>query len=106
MTNFNIIQWNIKGFTNNYIDLQLILNDHHPHFISLQETHIPHNSHLIAPNSYTAYSANHLTNTQSKGGIAILIKSHIPHEQIFNSSKLLNIAIEVTLNIKVTIVSL
>lgn len=35
-----IIQWNIKGYVNNYIELQTLIKIHKPKTITLQETHI------------------------------------------------------------------
>jgi len=34
-----IIQWNIHGYRNTYIDLQVLAKSYNPQIIALQETH-------------------------------------------------------------------
>lgn len=64
----------------NYIDLQLLIQDHNPHFISLQETHISYQPNIIAPSVFTAYSINNLCNTTATGGIAVMTKNSVAHK--------------------------
>ena len=44
-----LLQWNIRGYTNNYNEHLLLVNKHRPHIISLQETHINENKIIPIP---------------------------------------------------------
>lgn len=66
------IQWNINGLINNYHELQLLIKDHNPDIISIQETHIPFNcNNIIYPKQYSGYFHNLPNNNTAKQGIAI-----------------------------------
>ena len=103
--NFKLIQWNINGFLNNYTDLQLLINEKNPHFLSLQETHCNYLFNPVPPNGFSAYFCNSC-NLTNKQGLGVFIKSNIPHKEIPINSNFQIIALEVTLNIKFTIISI
>lgn len=105
MANFTILQWNINGFINNINELQLLIKEHSPSLISIQETHCKYNFNPIPPKGYSAYFYNSPVNTTSKQGIGVLIKNNIPHKQILINSELQTVVIEIQLNIKFTIIS-
>ena len=96
----------MKGFKNNYSELQLILNECTPQIVSIQETHCPLNSHLIVPKNFSPYFTNNPQNQTAKQGVGILIKNNIPHKQIHIQSNIQVVAIEISLNIKFTLISL
>ena len=62
----NILQWNIRGFSSNYIDLQILISQWNPVAICLQETKLPAKSgknirgysFIESPNDYGGYSSN------------------------------------------------
>lgn len=83
-----------------------MIKDHNPHFISLQETHIPYQSNIIAPSAFNTYSTNNPCNTTAMGGIGVKVKNSVAHKRIFNSSKFLNIVGEITLNFTFAIISI
>lgn len=78
MKSFNIIQWNIKGLFNNYIDFQLILKGQTPQFISLQETHLPYNSSFLPPKGYDCFLKNHPTSLTAKIELAYSYPTTFP----------------------------
>lgn len=100
---FRILQWNIKGFYNNSHELQLLIKEHSPSLISLQETHLPHSKTAHISNLYTHYFFNLPQNTSSKQGIAVLVRKDIPHKQIPVQSAISTIAIEINLGFKFTV---
>jgi len=73
-----IIQWNIKGYKNNYQELQILLKQYNPHIIALQETHISHTESLPAPVNFTLFCSH---NTNAFGGTALLVHNSISHTQ-------------------------
>lgn len=100
------MQCNIKGFFNNMSELKLLIKEQNPAaLISLQATHCQHNFNSYPPNGYTGYFQNSPANTTAKQGIAVLIKTNNPHKIITLNSDLQIIAIEISSNIKCTIIS-
>lgn len=103
---FKIIQWNINGLINNYHELLLLIKDHNPDIISIQETNIPYNSiNLIYPKHYNGFFHNLSTNITAKQGIAILVKNTIPHKLIYTDPNTASIAIEIDIGLKFTFIN-
>lgn len=101
---FKIIQWNIRGYFNNYSNLQLLIKDSNPDIICLQETKCKINQKPIVPKEYTGYFYNPQPN--SKQGAAILIKKTIPHKIIDTNLSLNAVGLEINTATKFTIFSL
>jgi len=101
-----ILQWNINGIFNNYNELALLIKDHSPDVLCLQETHLPQNFNFICPKAYVGYFYNFQHNTQAKQGIGVLIKKHIPHEYKTVSSNLLCSFLELKVQNPITILNL
>lgn len=98
---FQILQWNMKGFVNNFDELSILINEHSPCFISIQETHCAHLFTPRIPKLYTGYFYNFPSNVTAKQGIGVLIKNNIPHKQIIINSNILTL-----LPLKFTVVSI
>lgn len=75
-----LLQWNIKGYYNNYTNLQVLLKEYAPSIIALNETHLPKNKNPLVPSQYTGFFHNLDQNTYAKQGNAILIKDNISHK--------------------------
>ena len=88
MDSFTIPQWNINGFINNFNELQLLIREHNPAFISLQETHCEHNLTPIPPKGYTTYFRNNNNNITSEQGVGIFVKNKIANKKIHINSTL------------------
>lgn len=82
---FVILQWNIKGYTNNYNELLSLIHESHPQIIALQETHITNHSSKIIPIPINYLMYNHNTHAHY-GGAAILIHKSVEHKFINHSS--------------------
>lgn len=65
-----ILQWNIKGYNNNYNELSNLIKKHKPNIISLQETHFKNNFNIPVPINFSIYKSQNS---------AILIHNSIQH---------------------------
>lgn len=88
-----ILQWNIKGYINNFNELQILIKKYRPGIISLQETHIQNTTNLIIPISYRLYLTTSTHN--SYGGSALLIHNSIQHEELDSQSNFDSIALHI-----------
>ncbi|WP_195910711.1 endonuclease/exonuclease/phosphatase family protein, partial [Solemya velum gill symbiont] len=95
-SNFNIIQWNCRGFRSNYEDLILLTTAHSPKIICLQETLLPTNQ-IPTLKNYTSY---HNDNT------SLLIHNSVPHTNIPLQTNLYASAARITLHRDITVCSL
>ncbi|KAF0702174.1 Reverse transcriptase domain-containing protein, partial [Aphis craccivora] len=75
----NIIQWKINGFYSKLEELQLIIKDHTPKIICLQETNFNTKSNpaLLHSNIFKKKKTE-----ISSGGVAILVNHNFPSEEI------------------------
>jgi len=64
----NIIQWNINGFYSKLEELQLIIRDHNPKVICIQETNFNYKSNPILSNfsTYLIKTVVHATEQAEK----------------------------------------
>lgn len=99
----NIIQWNIRGFINNYTNLQILITEKKPDIICLQETNCKNDFTPAIPREYIGYFFN--PNSSSKQGVAILIKKHISHSKIVTNSLLNIVGLQIKTNISFSIFS-
>nr|AMS38373.1 hypothetical protein [Bactrocera tryoni] len=99
-----LLQWNLNGYTNNYNELQLLIQDHAPAIILLNETHISFNLSAFTPKQYIGMFHNLPHISTGKRGIAILIRRDIPHKINAIQSNLLAMSIEIILVKKITII--
>lgn len=100
-----IVQWNINGLLNNYVDLNIILQQYAPEIICLQETHIPHSKTAYAPNKYHCYFSNSPNNKTCKQGVAMFVKKSLIHKFIPIASNIQSVAVEVDIGFKITIIT-
>ena len=88
----SIIQWNCNGLRARQPDLQKLIQEENPSAICLQETRTTKNYGL--GNLYSLYLHTPPTVNQTTGGVAIAIKTAIPHTRIILQTTLQAIAIE------------
>ena len=77
------MQWNIRGFRANYIELQLLINSHQPVALCLQELLIA-DSYQFQNKQYSLVSKLPDLDSHNRptGGTGILIRKDIPHSVI------------------------
>lgn len=80
----NILQYNIRGFWNNYSDIPVLDKNHIIDIFSLQETHLKMNHPIINDTYHIIPKSYQTINKRASQGVAILVKKHIP----FLSTKL------------------
>ncbi|XP_030246512.1 uncharacterized protein LOC108658168 [Drosophila navojoa] len=99
---FKIIQWNINGYTNNYSELQTLIEKHTPLILSLQETHIIHPKSIPIPNNYTLITKN---SSPSHGGVALLIHNSLQTREICLNGGFDVVCAELKSNLKFRVIS-
>lgn len=98
-----VLQWNIKGYVNNYSELQTLIKSHKPQIISLQETHLKTINNIPIPINYKVYISKSTTN--SFGGSALIVRNSIQHEHINIDNTFDTVALTIHSKIKFTIYS-
>lgn len=98
-----IIQWNIKGYVNNYNELLLIIKEHSPKIITLQETHLCSIRNIPIPVNYKMYNINNSGNVY--GGSALLIHNSLQHNVKFIDTTFDTLYATISSKSKFTIVS-
>ena len=96
----------MKGYFNNYHDLQLLIKEKNLDILCIQETLTLSNFNPHTPKQYRGYFHNlsHISN--SKQGIGLLIKKNIDHEILNISSNISIIAIQINMIFKFTILNI
>ena len=96
-----VLQWNIRGINSNYEELKILISQHNPLVICLQETKVDYDK-LPTIKGYEL--AEQESNIE---GIAIYVKDGVPYRPVSLKSKLRVAAIKATVNNKaITICSL
>jgi len=97
-----IIQWNLNGFLKKQEELKLIIQNHNPQIICLQETNFKDNitAHL---KNYQGFSKNKIISNRASGGVTIYTKSNIPTKKIIINNNFETIAVSIELNEKFSI---
>ena len=98
-----IMNWNIRGMRNNKNDLLKIISDRDIQIITLQETKIKEKKEFIEKRRYVTFSKEVVDQGNSKGGVAIMVKKHIPTQEIKINSQMQVIAVRIALDINFTI---
>ena len=96
------MQRNYRGISANYEELLLLLNKSNPKVVCLEETFLKDKNQL---NIKYFQSYNHLykDGDRASGGVSILVRKDIPHQQINIDSELQVIAVKTTLHKPVNI---
>ena len=90
---YKIIQWNCRDLRSNYNDLVIILQEHSPSAVCLQETNLKTNTNI----SFESYSIinclGSANNERAFWGVSILLRDGTPHEHIVLSTNLQAVAV-------------
>ena len=105
-----ILQWNIRGLRCNRRDFDILVSEHQPDVVCLQETKL---EHLLPPSHYQCgnydccFKSLRINPDQLPcGGVSIYLKKGLYHHQVQNDSHLQAVAVHVTLeDTPVTILS-
>ena len=100
----SILQWNCRGYKSNLNELHLLIQDHNPGVICLQESL---STGCISLKHYTSYNIPAIaTNGKPNGGICLMVKNQIPQREITLDTELQAQAVSVTLQKTITICNL
>lgn len=97
-----ILQWNCNGFKSQKPEIELLINEHKPALICLQETR------TNSANEYSIPGYNILTHHRPsrQGGVAIAVKQGIKYSTIQLNTRLEAIAIKINMPRKMTLCNL
>ena len=99
-----ILQWNCRGLAANLDELQILIQQHTPAVICLQETMCRQGA--VNLRQYQSFYAPTATDSSHRGGVAVLVKNRVPHSLVPLNSTLPAVAVRVTLHRPITICSL
>lgn len=99
-----IIQWNLQSYRSNFSHLKLLIADHTPACICLQETLTGVN--LRPPSSYVAYTSRPTRQDAHERGTAILVHQRIFHQHVPLNTCLQATAVKLNLGSIYTVCSL
>lgn len=95
--NIKILQWNLNGFYKKLDELKLLISEHNPEIICLQETNF-NNLNSGTLNNYIGYRFDRTDCLRASGGVVIYIKSDFPSTPIKITTHLEAVAASVKLN--------
>ena len=91
-----LFSWNLNGYRSHFVELQLVLVNHKPLFLSLQETHLLQEHH-VRLHEYACYQKDPVYGLRCHGGAAILVHDSIHSQEIALQSTLPVVAVKVTM---------
>lgn len=95
--NTKLIQWNLNGFQKKINELKILIAEHSPDLLCLQETNFTDQTYKTLRN-YISYTKNRTNVSRASGGVAIYVKTFFPSKQINLKTHLEAIAISIQLN--------
>ena len=100
-----IIQWNCRGLKSNFDELSLLINNHKPVAVCLQETFLKRGDD-ISIKYHSIYNKVFTDGEKARGGVSIIVSNNIPHKVISLNTNLQAVAIRLSLHSAVTLCSL
>ena len=100
-----IIQWNCRGLRSNYNDLAILLQEHSPSAVCLQETNLKPNTNISFKNYSIINCFGPANNERACWGVSILVKDGTPHQQITLNTTLEAVAVNINCHRQMTICS-
>ena len=99
-----ILQWNCRGLNANIEELSLLIDEHKPVALCLQETFLKEES-TFNLRYHSCYRKAAHAGERACGGVAILVNNSIPHEPVPLQTSLQATAVKITLNKTITLCS-
>jgi len=100
-----ILQWNCRGLKANYHDILLLLNEHDPAVLCLQETFLKNTDNITLKN-YSLFNHYSQNVDRASGGVSVIVNNRAPHKVIPLNTNLQAIAVSVTLQRVITFCSI
>ena len=105
MSQFDILQWNCRGLRARVEQLKVLMKEHNPGAICLQETMLG-NANFNPGLNYDFYSSPPPPGDRAHGGAAIIVSKALQHSPVILNTQLQAVAISVILDKQITICSL
>ena len=100
-----IIQWICRGLRSNYNDLAILLQEHNPSAVCLQETNLKPNTNIRFKNYSIINCFGPANNGRACWGVSILVKDGTLHQQITLNTTLQAVAVNINCHRPMTICS-
>ena len=100
-----IIQWNCRGLRPNFEEICLLINNHHPVALCLQETFLKEND-STSFKYHSIYNKIFTEGQKAQGGVCIIVNNNIPHKHIPLDTSLQAVAVKLSLHGTVTLCSI
>ncbi len=100
----SIIQWNCRGIKPNRDELTILLTQHNPIAVCLQETFLKTDDNFSFK-SHAIYSKCSDNAERASGGVSILVNASTPHSLVNLSTNLQAVAVSVTMHKTITLCS-
>lgn len=99
---WTLLQWNINGFRAQFEYLQMLLYEHQPNMLCVQETNF-RDDNVASLRNYSVYFKNRTNQTHASGGVATYVKNSFPHRKLNIKTTLEAVAISIILPISICI---
>ena len=100
-----IIQWNYRGLKSNFDEFSLLIKDHEPVAVCLQDTFLKRQDD-ISIKYHSVYNKVFTKGEKARGGVSIIVNNNIPDKVISLNTNLQAVAIRLSLHSAVTLCSL
>jgi len=70
----------MNGFDKKYEEISILIQDHNPDIICIQETNFK-NENITNLNNFDGYNKNRLDSARASGGVAIYVNTNYPSRQ-------------------------
>ena len=100
-----IIQWNCRGLRPNFEEICLLINNHQPVALCLQETFLKENG-STSFKYLSIYNKIFTEGQKAQAGVSIIVNNNIPHKHIPLDTSLQAVAVKLSLYSTVTLCSI
>lgn len=101
-----ILQWNIRGFRSNFEELKLLLNKYNNKIACLQEIKLKNTDNCTLRGFNIYKQCFTASNDTATGGVAILVRQDVPHQEVTLDTTLQAVAVTVSMHTTVTVCSI
>ena len=103
-TMYTIIQLNCRRLKSNFDELYLLISDHKPVAVCLQETFLKREEDICI--KYSVYNKLFTEGEKARSGVSIIVNNNIPHKVLSPYTNLQAVAVRLSLHSAITPCSL
>ena len=90
-----LIQWNCRGLRSNFDELSLLIQNHNPIAVCLQETFLKETDNINI-RGFNLYNKFQETESGVSGGVSIIVNGNIPQNVVNLQTNLQAVAVRIT----------